>query len=194
MRRFGLGSGPLKRRSDRIQVVGRVVVVLSVLGSPPLAVAAATATGSHLDEVAAAEAASRTRATAVLLAEAPPPRSVGGAGDFGQADPRPPRVPAVWTDRDGRERRGDVVAAPGAPAGSPVHVWLDAGGEPARAPRDPATIPVTAAAVGASTLLVVPLGAGACYVVLCAGLDRYRDRRWAREWASVGPGWTSRSL
>src|SRR3712207_2320343 len=44
LRRFTLGSGPLKRRSDRVQVAGRIVVVLSFLLAPLLAVVVSTAT------------------------------------------------------------------------------------------------------------------------------------------------------
>ena len=35
LRRFTLGRGPLRRGSDRVQVVGRVVLVLSVALAPP---------------------------------------------------------------------------------------------------------------------------------------------------------------
>ena len=68
---FTLGSGPLKRRSDRLQLLGRIVVVLAVVTAPGLAVAAATATTAHLESVAAAEAADRHASRALLLQDAP---------------------------------------------------------------------------------------------------------------------------
>jgi len=59
---FILGSGPLERASDRVEVAGRIVVVLSLLVAPALAV---VATG-HLHAVAAEAAAERTLVHAVL--------------------------------------------------------------------------------------------------------------------------------
>ena len=60
LRWFTLGSGPLKRGSDRLQVAGRLVVVLALLVAPPLAVAAMAVTTAQLETLAAAEAAERT--------------------------------------------------------------------------------------------------------------------------------------
>jgi len=66
---FLFGSGPLKRRSDRVQVAGRVVVVLSLLAAVPLAVVAAGLTRTRLDAVATAQAAERHEVRAVVLAD-----------------------------------------------------------------------------------------------------------------------------
>src|SRR5688500_19217144 len=90
LRRFTLGSGPLKRRSDRVQVIGRFVVVLSFLVAPPLAVVAATAPNTHLQAVADAEAAERSRTRPDLLQDAPTPTHEGSSyGPYAVA-----RVPA----------------------------------------------------------------------------------------------------
>lgn len=110
LRRFTLGSGPLKRRSDRVQVVGRFVVVLSFLVAPPLAVAAATAMTGHLQAVAAADAAERSRIRAVLLENAP--ARTRASSDHGDASST--TVP-VWVNREGAPTR-----APLDPAGIPT--------------------------------------------------------------------------
>ena len=67
VRGFTLGSGPLKRGSDRVQMVARLVVLLAVVAAPGFAVAAATATTAELESVAAAEAAERQPARALVL-------------------------------------------------------------------------------------------------------------------------------
>src|SRR5690349_24945200 len=67
LRRFALGSGPLKRRSDRIQLLGRVAVLLSIVLAPGVAVAVATAATARYDAVGVAQRAVRSETSAVLL-------------------------------------------------------------------------------------------------------------------------------
>jgi hypothetical protein len=173
-------------------MLGRFVVVLSLLLSPPLAVAVMTATTSHLEKVVAAEAAERFPARAILLEDAQPtdapPSEVGDVPDL----PAPAR--AVWTGPDGTARTGTVAAPPGTPTGASVQVWLDRDGDITRAPRDPAGIPGSAAAAGVFALLGVPFAVWCLYAVLRVGLDAHRARRWEEAWAQVEPDWHSRLL
>ena len=122
-RAFTLGSGPLKRGSDRIQVMGRIVVVLSLFLAPPLAVAVVNSTTTRLEAVAATEAAERTLTTAVLLEDAPrPPRS---AGDFGDSSLPTVTARAMWSGPGGTTREGLVRVEPRTPVGTAVPVWVD---------------------------------------------------------------------
>ncbi|MGY1695608.1 MULTISPECIES: Rv1733c family protein [unclassified Geodermatophilus] len=198
LRRFTLGSGPLKRGSDRIQVAGRIVVVLSFLLAPLLAVVVSTATAAHLSAVAAAEAAERSRTQAVLLEEAPGPvrrgDGTGGDGTGGSTLATTVPVRATWPAPGGASRVGPVPVPPGTPAGTAVPVWVDREGDLAAAPRDRSGIPTSAATAGAVPLVGVPLVAWTLHVLLGHVLDVRRERAWEREWATVGPDWHSRLL
>jgi hypothetical protein len=191
LRRFTLGSGPLKRGSDRVEVIGRLAVVLSLFLAAPLAVVATTVTTGHLEARAAVEAAERHTASAVLLADAPAePRSTGG--DHGDTWRATVPARAAWPVPDGGTREGVVPVSPGTPAGTTVPVWVHDSGVLTRAPFDRTGIPSSATAVGAVFLVGVPLVTWALYACLCSALDAHRQRRWAREWAAVAPEWGSR--
>jgi hypothetical protein len=190
LRRFTLGSGPIKRRSDRVQLVARVVVVLSFLLAPPLAVAVATGASAHLQAVADAETAELSRTSAVLLENAP---TLADGNDFSVL------VLASWvlpagTPGQSESREGVVFARQGTPAGTVIPLWLDRAGHPTRAPMDHADISAMTTLIAAVALIGLPLATWALYVVLCLMLDARRDRRWEQDWAAVEPEWHSRLL
>jgi hypothetical protein len=186
LRRFLLGAGPLKRRSDRAQMVGRLVVVLSFLVAPLLAVVAATATTTHLEAAAAEQAADRYRSSAVLLEDAPT-ASTGAGYDDGFSSVVP--VHAAWPLPNGTTRDDVVLTKAGTPAGTAVPVWLDADGNRTVAPLDRAGIPGTALTVAALPLLGLPTVTWTLYAVLCSTLDSSRERRWGQEWVTVEREW-----
>ncbi|MGY1592483.1 hypothetical protein ACI789_12145 [Geodermatophilus sp. SYSU D00965] len=190
LRWFTLGSGPLKRGSDRVQVAGRLVVVLSLLVAPPLAVAATAATTRQLEALAAEEAAERSHVDAVLLEDAP---AEAGAG---HGDEERVTVPAraVWPVPGGAERQGIVLVHPGTAAGTTVPVWVHRDGHITRAPLDRNRIDGSALTTGVGLFLGIPLVTWVLYALLCAALDAQRDRRWARGWAAVEPEWVTRLL
>jgi hypothetical protein len=195
LRRFTLGSGPLKRRSDRIQVLGRLAVVLSFLLAPPVAVAVATATTAHYQQIAATQAEERSRVQAILVEDAPEPRDLPH-GDYGQTAGSTTLVPtrATWSVPGGPSRDGLVRVPPRTPAGTDVPVWIDRDGRLTRAPLDPRDIPGSAAAVATVPLIGLPMATFTLYAALCAALDAHRQRRWADDWAAVEPKWNSRLL
>ena len=201
LRRFTLGSGPLKRRSDHVEVVGRLAVVLSLLVAAPLAVAATTVTTDHLEALAAAEAAERHLVSAVLLEDARAQHPRGGD----QGDRVRTTVPAqaVWSVvPGGAPHEGVVLARSGTVAGQAVPVWVDDDGSLTRPPLDPAGIPGSAMATGAVFLIGVPTGTWTLHAVLCCALGAQRARplgaqrarRWEQGWAAVEPEWASRLL
>jgi hypothetical protein len=189
LRRFTSGSGPLKRRSDRLQFLGRLVVVLSFLLAPPLAVATANRAATHLQAVAAGEAAERSRTRAVVLADAPSPARMSGEYSV---TPATVPVSAVWSAPGGATREGVVMVDPGTRTGAVVPVWVDREGALTRPPLDPVGIPDSAAAVGALPMIGLPVIVWLLYALLCAVLDAHRERRWAEDWAAVEPKWNSR--
>jgi len=180
VRGFTLGSGPLKRGSDRVQMVARLVVLLAVVAAPGFAVAAATATTAELESVAAAEAAERLPARALVLEDAPARADSAGYGTAST-------VPALgqWTSRDGAVHQGPLRVAPGTRAGTTVPVWADRHGNLTRAPLTRQSIEGSAMATGAVVLGGVPLAAWILYFFLCFGLDARRDRGWEEDWAAV---------
>ena len=190
LRRLLLGSGPLKRRSDRIQMVARLLVVLAFLAAPSVAVVVTDATKSHLEAVATAQAAERHQVRAVLLEDAvgPPPAA------YYEGAPAQVTARASWVPPEGGSRTGVVLVRTGAHAGTAVPVWVDDGGSLADPPLDRTEIPGTALSMAALALIGVPLAAWLLYALLCAALDTHRQRRWAQGWAAVEPVWVSRLL
>jgi hypothetical protein len=188
VRRFTLGSGPLKRGCDRVQMVARMLVVLAFLAAPALAVLAATRTTTRLDHLAAAQAADRYRAAAVVLADAP---ALGRATETPGDSPGSSNVPAQgrWTAPDAHACTGTVLVPAGTPAGTTVSIWADRRCTLTRPPLDPRVVPGTAMAMALVPLLGVPVAAWAGYAVLCVFLDARRDRRWTEGWAAVAPEW-----
>jgi hypothetical protein len=92
LRRFTLGSGPLKRGSDRLELLARVLLVCSLLTATSISLAVATATHTQARAQAVAQAADRHRVTARLLEDVP-----GPAGEA-WISPDQERRTAVWTD------------------------------------------------------------------------------------------------
>ena len=184
IRRFTLGSGPLKRGCDRLECAARVLLVLVALLSVPLALTAGTVLHADLAATAARQAEDRTPAQAVATADAParPDAALGGRS----------LVPAWWTTPDGRVLDDEVPAPAGTRAGQVVDIWVTADGRPVDPPmtgHEAAQSAVVLTVVGWTGLLAT---AGLLHVALCWLLGRHRDREWAREWAAVEPTWTRR--
>jgi hypothetical protein len=184
LRRFALGSGPLRRGSDRLQFLARVLLVGIVLAAVPVSLAVGTAVHTQARAEAAVDAAVRHRVVARLL-EAPPRLTdevwVAGGRERGTA---------VWTDPAGLEHRGPVSVPARAAAGHTVLIWVDGDGNRTRPPLSASDVRNRAVGQGFATLCGISvLGVGG-YLWARALLDRSRSRRWAVEWATVEPVWT----
>lgn len=178
VRRLTLGSGPLKRTSDRLQVFSRLILLLAVLAVVPASVVVGADVSGRLHQVARQQHAERAMAPATLLFDA-----------AASSDGRPVPTAATWAGADGVLRRGPVPAAGGARAGTVVRVWVDRAGSLTTAPLGDGD-------VAADTVAAVVLGPGSAlaavalaHVVLVGLLDRRRARRWAEGWAAVEPLW-----
>ena len=192
LRRFVLGSGPLKRRSDRLEAVGRLVVLVSFVAAPPLAVAAMNVATTDLQSVAAVQAAERSRTHAVLLQDAPPPGPEDASTAANGYAVSPVHAHAQWTAPGGSLREGTVMVAPGTPAGTEKTVWVDREGDITDPPLDSTGVTASAASVAALPLVGLPLAAWTCHACLCSVLNARRERRWEVDWAAVEPQWNSR--
>jgi hypothetical protein len=183
LRRFTLGSGPLKRGCDRVEVAVRVAVLCLLLLAAPAGLVAGNVTAGSLHASTAARTAALHREPAVLLADAPP-----AEGSTRSTVP----TRATWAAPDGSGRTGTVAAPRGAHAGSAVGIWVDDAGTPVPAPATGPQITAQGALAGVLTALALLIAAGSAQ--LCAGwwLARHRASRWAAAWATVEPLWASR--
>jgi hypothetical protein len=121
---------------------------------------------------------------AVLTASAPRANGSGFTGD------QIAQVNARWTAPDGARRAGQVLADPGARAGSRVLVWVDAHGQLTGRPLldHQVTEQALLAAVATAALVGMTLaGAGALARRM---VDARRMADWDAEWREMGPRWS----
>jgi hypothetical protein len=188
LRRFALGSGPLKRGSDRLQVLARILVLITLLTAVPIALAVATAAYSQGRTVAAAEAAGRHQVRAELLVDAKWPDDAGYSDPY--SDPLVMDSTVAWTAPSGVARTGVVAVPEGAKAGSSVPIWIDGKGDVKIRPATPGDAAGEALGAGLLTFMAFALVAAATYLPFRMLLDRSRLRRWAAGWAVVEPVWS----
>lgn len=189
VRRLMLGSGPLKRRSDRLEMLSRVVLAVVLLLAAPVALAVATATATDLRATAQLQAATRTQVLAVLLEDA---ISRPDAGEVATVGGTTTRTDGTWTAPDGTTREAEVPAPFGSRAGDAVPVWIDQDGALTRAPLRDGDMTAAMAMSGGGTFVLIIAAAAATHGLVCWRLDRHRDRRWSAEWAAVEPTWSGR--
>jgi hypothetical protein len=184
LQRFTLGSGPLRRTSDRVQFLARVLLLCSLATAIAVAAAVASATYTQGRTQATAQSADRHRVTARLLADTtiPAEESLNG--------PDTARAAAIWTDSAGIERHTVVVVPAGVKAGFAVPVWFDRTGNRTTQPLSAGDVARRAFGQGLVTFLWLTLIAFGAYRSFRLLLDRSRSRRWAADWAIVEPVWT----
>jgi hypothetical protein len=183
LRRFTLGSGPLKRTSDRLQFLARVLLACALVLALPVALTVATVTHSRVRSEATAQAVERHQVRAMLQEDA-----VEDSSDGGNALARS-RAMAVWTGPPGMERTGLVGVPTGAEAGSTVSIWVDEHGDHVRPPLDDRDVVAQTVGTALLTYLCIALVVWAGYFGFRRALDRSRLRRWATDWAAVEPLW-----
>jgi hypothetical protein len=192
VRRFTLGSGPLKRGTDRIEMASRMFVVAAVLAAAPVAISVGSMTRTHLHEAAVAHGAELHRTEALVLSDVYRPRPSSGDGlSSAYAARAVVRTRASWVTPAGSTRVGDVVVPAGTRAGTSITIWLTPDGRLTAAPADASVVAAGAAAAGALAFLAVPLAAVGLHLVTSWLLDRRRARQWAAGWASVAPVWNA---
>jgi hypothetical protein len=184
LRRFTLGSGPLKRTSDRIQFLTRVLLVCSLATAIPIALVVAAVVHAQALTEATAQSLERHQVDAELVAD--PPVLTSPADDV----PRTSRASAVWPGPSGAEHRGLVLVPTGAKAGATVTIWVDRDGDLTARPLDRGDAMARAAGMATATYAFIAALAFGIYLAFRVALDRSRLRRWAADWAVIEPVWT----
>jgi hypothetical protein len=183
---LGLDRNPLRRGTDRVEAVLRLVLVIMLVAVTP---AGAVAAGRWADHQAVHRAqvkqATSHLVTAVLLQNAPA---------SGPPDPytsvQTTWVLARWQPPGQRPRAGEVLALAGTQKGSTVRTWIDSSGAITGPPTDHRVIAgYVCFAVMATCLLSWLVLLAACGLVRRA-LDRRRLSAWEAEWRASGPRWS----
>ena len=189
LRRFAMGSGPLKRRSDRLQFGARLLMVVLLLTlAVPVGLAVGTAVYTQGRADAAVQAAARHRTTAQLLEE--PSRPPASTAD-GAAQP-PARARVTWAVPSGGTRQAVVDVPDGARNHSAVRIWVDETGALTSAPLSSGDAVRESVALGIFAFLAFTLVTVLSYESVRLLLDQSRARSWAVEWAAVEPVWTGK--
>jgi len=187
-RRLGFERNLLRRRTDRIEAVIRLVTIVLFVVAVPIAVIAVGRQADHLTlHQAQAQQAREHQVTAVLLQQA---QATGVPDPYTSIQVT--SVLARWQPPGRPSRSGQVLASAGARAGSTVTIWINASGALASPPPDHRDIvgDVTVAAVTAGLLAsLLVLGTNA---LSRRALDRRRLNAWDAEWRATGPRWTGR--
>jgi Flp pilus assembly protein TadB len=184
LRRLTLGSGPLKRTSDRLEAFARILLGFVLLLAIAVALAVATATYTQRRSEATAQAADRQRVMAELLEDASAPAS-GDVAYVRQAS-------AVWTAPSGDEHQEVITVSPGARAGSTLFIWVDRSGDRTSPPMGDGDVAAPAVGHALLTYLGISVVAVGAYRFFRSLLERSRARRWGTEWEAVEPVWTAR--
>ena len=185
LRRVTLGSGPLKRGSDRLELMSRLLCAVVLLLALPVALTVGTVACADASAQAREQAATRHEVEAVLLADAP-----GASGTkFGTLTVA---TPATWWAPDGTAREGGVRVPRRAVAGDLMPIWVDSDGALANRPLDTAGVLTAEYLTGLFTYLSLATAAVGGHLGACRGLWALRAGQWGREWQSVEPQWTGR--
>jgi hypothetical protein len=182
IRRFTLGSGPLKRTSDRLEYLARVLLVCVLLMATAIALAVATTTYTRSRAEATAQTADRHRVPAQLLEDPSAPRDESDVG----------RASAVWTEPSGVERKEVISVSRRVKAGSTVAMWVDREGDRTTRPLSDGDVVTVTVVFATLTYIAISMVAFGAYRSFRGLLDRSRSRRWAAEWAVVEPRWTGK--
>jgi hypothetical protein len=178
--RAAVGRLP-RRATDLVEDVVVWVLLSASLLLVAVALIAGVGANGQVNERIRTQSEGRTMVPATVVAQAPlvpldPGTRIG--------------VEVQWVGLDGVRRTGVVPVTPATPAGTEVPVWVDRSG----AQVDPPPAGVDAVAAGIFTgIAVLAVGAsvlGVVWLLVRRGIDAVNARRWAREWADIGPEWT----
>lgn len=178
----------LATSGDRVESAVLVLGVAVALLAVPVAGAAGSEIHAAQRDRVAVEQASRSRAEAVLIEDAPAAIGPGERGGVVETTP----VLATWRLPDGSARQGRVPAHYEARAGATVSIWVDRNGNATEPPLTGAGAAIDAIVLA---LLLWSAAAGSMallYLAVRFTHQRLRLRRWTLEWERIAPDWTSR--
>jgi hypothetical protein len=180
LRGFWPDRNPLRRRCDRAEalILGALLAMFLVGGTLAALGFGRWAYDSALHARGAALHAWR-EVPAVLLTTAAPQQ------DGFQASAR-----ARWMAPDGGWRTGQVFAAAGTAAGTPVEVWVDAAGRLTGPPLQPSRVEGQAVLAGVLAVMAVAVLLWSAGLITRCVTDRRRLAAWDAEWQATGPKWS----
>ncbi|MDX8052193.1 hypothetical protein SK571_22645 [Lentzea sp. BCCO 10_0798] len=178
----------LATAGDRIESTVLVLGIAVALLAVPVAGAIGSEIYSSQSARAAVEQATKSRAEAILIEDAPPAISMSERGGAVEAA----SVLATWRPRDGSTRHGAVQAPYDAKAGAAVPIWIGENGEVSEPP-----LTAEDAALDAIFLALLLWSAAAGSMALFFLATRFahkqiRMRGWAHDWERIAPAWTGR--
>jgi hypothetical protein len=186
VRWLGFDRNPLRRWTDRIEAVVRLVTVVLLLVAVPIAAIVVGRQADHLAlRQANAQQAADHEVTAVLLQQA---QATGVPDPY--TNIQLTYVLARWQPPHHAPRSGPVLAPAGAHAGSTVRVWIDASGAITSPPPDHRIITGDVCLAAIVTCLVASLLILGSNALARRALDRRRMRAWEAEWRAAGPMWS----
>ena len=185
---LGFDRNPLRRGTDRIEAVLRLVMMIMLAAAVP---AAAVVVGQRADHLALNRARAQQAAdhlvNVVLLEQVPA---------TGIPDPytsvQTAWVPGRWQVPGLPSRTGEVLARAGARKGSALRTWIDASGAVTSPPLSHRDIVGYVCAAAVVTCLVSSLVLLASGTLVRRALDRRRLSAWEAEWRAAGPLWSGR--
>jgi hypothetical protein len=177
-----LDRNPLRRGVDRLETCLLVgLFVLLAAGAPLAAQLAGHASSLRGWHARQDQLLARHQVQAVLTKDAGPLSGYSLSAYV--------LTPATWNSAGGGRRSGEVPAAPGSRAGTPVTVWTDDNGY---LDSPPLAISEIASQADAATTGVI-VGAGVVYVVSAAAirllLNHRRMAAWDADWRVTAPTW-----
>jgi hypothetical protein len=183
---LGFDRNPLRRRTDRLEAILRLVMIILVVLAMPAASVAAGRWADHwvLHKVQIQRTINH-QVTAVLLRDAP---RTGIPDPYTSVETT--WVPARWQPPGQPPRTGEVLAVAGARKGSTVRTWISPSGAVADPPLDRRVIAGDVWMAVTATLLVSGLLLLAAAALARRMLDRRRLRAWEAEWRTSGPLWS----
>jgi hypothetical protein len=185
---LGFDRNPLRRGTDRVEAVLRLIlVILLVAGVPVAAVAAGRWADHQALHWAKAQRAANHQVTAILLRDSPATRSPDPYSSV-QGN----WVPARWQRAGQPPRTGVVFAVAGARKGSTVRIWTDAAGAITDPPPGHRDVVGDVWVAVITTCLVSGLVLLAAWTLVRRALDRRRLSAWEAGWRASGPLWTGR--
>ncbi|GAA1257257.1 hypothetical protein GCM10009677_04490 [Sphaerisporangium rubeum] len=186
-RRYRFDRNPLRRRSDRIEGVAVLLILLILLAClwPALAVAGQVYRRGMAEEQAAPEV--RQPVVAVLLQDATSTTTVTAQGTVVQV-----KAKVRWQAPDGSEHVAVRTVPAQARAGSVTRMWVDEAGDPVAAPRQHVQTVTDAAVAGFGVMVAASGLLFSGLMVVRWLLDRRRYADWDAAWESAEQRWRPR--
>lgn len=185
-RRLGFDTNPLRRGTDRIQTVARMLAALVFLAACVGGVVTGLASYQQLRGIERLDDTFGYRAKGHVL--------TSKAMDVGQNGPTGIAHRIAWQDREGQRHVQRFDTSPLRALPDSVTLYIDADGKASLSPGTHPKLVARAVFDGIVTVVYVLLGLAVAYSAFLLQLNRRRKSVWAKEWAVVEPRWRRQVL